>query len=70
MISPQSEPEEPGLLGVAGHIQPCGWLLVLDADADTVLRASANLTELTSLPMTEVLNASLAQLLGRRLART
>ncbi|EWH00797.1 hypothetical protein Q427_17525 [Halomonas sp. BC04] len=70
MISSQSEPEEPGLLGAAGNIQPCGWLLVLDADADTVLRASANLTELTSLPMTEVLNASLAQLLGRRLART
>ena len=70
MIPTQSDPEDQRVFGIAGHIQPCGWLLVLDADADTVLRASANLTELTPLPMAQVLNASLAQLLGRRLALT
>lgn len=70
MTPRQSDTEDQGLSGVAGHIQPCGWLLVLDADAETVLRASANLTELTHLSMAEVLNASLAQILGRRLAQT
>ncbi|RCV88453.1 sensor domain-containing diguanylate cyclase [Billgrantia montanilacus] len=70
MTPSQNDTGGQGLYRVAGHIQPCGWLLVLDADADAVLGASANLIDLTHLSMSEVLNASLAQILGRRLAQT
>ncbi|TFH88778.1 sensor domain-containing diguanylate cyclase [Billgrantia azerbaijanica] len=52
---------------VVGHIQPCGWLLVLDAECSRLLRASANLTELSGLTLAESVAAGPERLLGRRL---
>ncbi|MCG6657755.1 diguanylate cyclase [Halomonas campisalis] len=65
-----SSPDSAGrpAIRTIGRIQPCGWLLVLDAEASSVLQASANLPELTGLPMSQVLRARPAELLGRRLA--
>lgn len=54
---------------LAGTIQPCGGLLILDAEAGRVLQVSANLPEVIGTPVEAALADGLALVLGEELAR-
>ncbi|MBB3332532.1 diguanylate cyclase (GGDEF)-like protein [Halomonas campaniensis] len=54
---------------LAGTVQPCGALLILDADAGRLLQASANLEAIIGVPVETALGEGPVAVLGRELAR-
>lgn len=70
--SPPAPPEAPDTAlawpGLMDHIQPHGWLLVLDMD-NRVRQASANVADLCGRPLSDILDQPVDQVIGRGAAR-
>lgn len=61
-------PSEAALSDVSGHVQPHGWVLILDPDRHHIIQASANIATLAGRPAPELLGQPLAAVTGPTVA--